>query len=283
MNFTRRRVSYCFLCVAPFLAMGLVARPLRISGVYQPIGAIVFSAFCLAAWILGLRVVRVGPDEKRRLALAGGLLLAPFALVSLLWVGLGPPWVATPIENRMRYLVLLASAMAIAGAFIVLKEALRDAGECIYSTLGVAANIFAGAAYLIWLTFYVAVYVVKVRDGKLPPDIVPLINMSDILLFVACSLTYLTTAGFAASMGRAGWLGRRAARAYVIANLVALLFIMIRGLSFPDPTAGSTPWYTQPGFIVGIPAIPWIMPSLLGVTLLRRAGDPQQRDASSLS
>ena len=49
-------------------------------------------------------------------------------------------------------------------------------------------------------------------------------------------------------------------RAYVILNLVALVFIVIRGLSFPDPNGGATPWYTQPGFIAGIPAVPWVMP-----------------------
>lgn len=268
-----RRISYGFLCAVPFLACGFAARPLRIPGVYQTIGVVHFAAACLAAWILGVRRIRAGTDERRRLALAGGLLLVPFALVSLLWVGLGPPWVATPTENRMRYLVLLAAAVAVAGAFIILKDALSDAAERLYSTLGFVGSIFAGAAYLVWLTFYVAVYVVKVRDEQVPPAIVPLINMSDILLFVACVLTYLTVAAFAASLGRARWLGHGAARAYVIVNLIALLFIAIRGLTFPDPTAGSTPWYTQPGFIAGIPAVPWIMPHLLGVVLLRRAGD----------
>jgi hypothetical protein len=34
-----------------------------------------------------------------------------------------------------------------------------------------------------------------------------------------------------------------------------------------------TPWYTIPGFIFAIPAIPWIMPCLFGVVLLRRAGN----------
>jgi hypothetical protein len=274
MNPTGSRVSFVFLCAVPVLTSGLTAvRALRISGVYQTVGAVHFAAVCLAAWMLGLRVIRGGTEERRRLALAAGLLLAPFALVSLLWVGLGPPWVANATENRMRYLVLLTGAIAVAGAFIVLKDVLSEAGERFYSVIGFSANIFAGAAYMIWLTFYVAVYVVKVRDGQVPPAIVPLINMSDILLFVACVLTYLTAGAFAVSLGRAGWLPRGAARAYVVANLVALLLIVVRGLSFPDPAASSTPWYTQPGLVVGIPAVPWIIPFLLGVVLLRRAGD----------
>lgn len=269
---TRRR-SYVFLCIFPFLAAGLMARPLRVSGLYQAIGVAHFIIACFAAWKLGARSIIAGTDESKKLALSGMLLFAPFALVSLLWVGLGPPWVATPIENRMRYVVLLAGALAVAIAFVVLKDALLDAGERLYSTLGLATNVFAGAAYMIWLTLYLAVFAAKVRDGHVPPEIVPLINMSDTLLFVACVLTYLTTAGFAASLGKLGWLGRNTARIYVVGNLIGVLLIAIRGLSFPDPAATSTPWYTQPGFIAGIPAVPWIMPYLFGVVLLRRAGD----------
>lgn len=35
-------------------------------------------------------------------------------------------------------------------------------------------------------------------------------------------------------------------------------------------------WYTIPAFVAGIPAVPWIMPCLFGVVLLRRAGDEQR-------
>ena len=64
-----------------------------------------------------------------------------------------------------------------------------------------------------------------------------------------------------------------ASLAFTIVNGVALLFLVIRGLQYPDPRALSAPWYTSPGFVVGIPAVPFIMPFLLGVVLLRRAGE----------
>jgi len=249
-----------------------MARPLRVPGLYQTIGVVHFAIACFAAWNLGAKAIRAGTDQRKKLALAGMFLFIPFALVALLWVGLGPPWIATPTENRMRYLVLLASALAVSIGFVVLKEALNDTGERIYSTLGVATNIFAGAAFMIWLTIHVAFYATMVREGQVSAEIISLINMSDVLLFVACVLTCLTTAAFAASMGRAKWLGQGAACAYVCASLVALLFIVMRGLSFPDPAGGATPWYTQPGFIAGIPAVPWIMPYWLGIVILKRAG-----------
>jgi hypothetical protein len=157
----------------------------------------------------------------------------------------------------------------------VLKDALSEARERYYSTLGFAATMLAGSAYLIWMSFMLGYYIVAVRDGKAPPTMDALADVFDILLDVACLLTYLATAAFAASLGRTRWLGRGATRGYVVANIVASLCLVMRGLSFPDPAALATPWYTQPGFVAGIPAIPFIMPFLLGVVLLRRAGDKQ--------
>lgn len=202
----------------------------------------------------------------------------PFALVSLLWVGIATPWDATPIENRMRYLVLLADSIAVTSGFIVLHAALSDAGERIYATLGFVAAVLAGAAYLIWTTFQVGAYAEVVRTGARPAWVVSLNDVLDTLLFVACVLSYTATAAFAASLAKASWLRRGVARIYVVVSVVAVLLLLARGLSFPDPTGGSTPWYARPGFIVGIPAVPWIMPFLLGVVLLRRAGDHMPSD-----
>ena len=62
----------------------------------------------------------------------------------------------------------------------------------------------------------------------------------------------------------------------MIVSGVALLFLLIRGLHYPD--GRTTPWYTSPGFIVGIPAVPFIMPFLFGVVLLRPAGEEQSEE-----
>lgn len=81
-----KRITFIFLTAV---------RALRMPGVYQTIGEVHFAAVCLAAWILGAWVIRVGTDERQRLALAGRLLLAPFALVSFFWVSIVTPWEAT--------------------------------------------------------------------------------------------------------------------------------------------------------------------------------------------
>jgi hypothetical protein len=46
-------------------------------------------------------------------------------------------------------------------------------------------------------------------------------------------------------------------------------------LKFPDPISVLAHWHTIPGFVAGIPAVPWIMPCLFGIVLLGRAGREQ--------
>ena len=135
----KRQASYGFLCATPFIAFGAAAaRPLRSPGVYHVIGGVLFAAISTAAWSLGARGVRADVQSRRLLALAGTLLLTPFAMVALFWVGIGGPWAASAAENQMRYLVLIAMALAATGGFVVLKEALSQASERLHSTLGFA-------------------------------------------------------------------------------------------------------------------------------------------------
>src|SRR5438876_10589627 len=271
---TVRRVSYVFLCIVPFLSFVVVGvRAFRVPGVYQAVGVAYFVAIAIAAWTLGTRAIRGDGQDRRLLGLAGTLLITPFALVALLWVGVGGPWQATAAENQMRYLVLIVMATAIASGFVVLREAVRKAGERFYATLGFAAIMLSGPLYLIWNILAFAAYYGKEHAGEMPAAIVSLRDMMDVLLFVAGFLTYLATAAFAASLGRLKWLGRGAIRAFIIVSFVALLFLVIRGFRYPDGRV--TPWYTNPGFIGGIAAVPFIMPILFGVVLLRRAGGDQ--------
>src|SRR5438552_1353999 len=264
------RVSYVFLCIVPFLSFIVVGvRAFRVPGAYQAVGVAYFAAIAIAAWTLGKRAIRADVQGRRLLRLAGTLLVTPFALVALLWVGLGAPWQATAAENQMRYLVLIVMAAAIAGGFVVLREALSQAGERFYATLGFAAIMLSGPLYLLWNTFAFAAFFGKEHAGEIPQSLVSLGDTMDVLLFVAGFLTYLATVAFATSLGRVQWLGRGATRAFIVVTFVALLFLVTRGLRYPNGRA--TPCYTTPALIVGIPAVPFIMPFLFGVVLLLRA------------
>lgn len=268
-----RRVSFAFLCAAPFVASLLAgSRALRIAGVHETIGVLMCAAIIAAGCLLAGSAALTKHTARQPLALAGVLLVLPFALVSLFWVGLSGPWAASPSENVMRYVVLTVMSVAVTCGFVVLHRVLSDMSERLYSTIGFATNLLAGIGYLVWLSFAVGFSVLRVRDGHAAPTLVSVAEALDPLLFFSCILTYATTALFAMSLGRSGLLTFVTASSYVTLNIVALLFLAMRGLSYPDPN-GPTPWYMRPGFVVGIPAIPWLMPSLLGVLMLRRAGD----------
>ena len=275
MNHRVRRISYFFLCVFPFLSGAVTgARPLRIAGVYQVIGGLLFAAVAIAAWTVGARVIGVKEAGPRKLALAGVLFILPWAIISLLWVGIGPPFQATLPENYMRYLVLVSNSILVTSAFVVLKDALYEVGERFYSTIGFAASLAAGGAYLVCLNITLAQVAVALGGDKTPPPAI-LGLLFDGLEFFACLMTYVTTGLFAVALGEARLLGRGATRAYLIACGILVLLLVMRGLQYPEVSATTAPWYTRPGLIAGIPAVPWIMPCLLGAVLLRRAGYAQ--------
>ena len=147
MNQSARRIGYVFLCVFPFLNLVVAsARPLRVSGVYQPVGFAMFTAIAISVWFVGREVMRVKESGPRQIALAGLLLILPSAIVSLLWVGIGPPFQATLAENYMRFLVLLWDSILMSIAFVVLTGALHNDGERFYSTIGFGSALAAGAA-----------------------------------------------------------------------------------------------------------------------------------------
>jgi len=271
MKENRGRIGYVFLCALPFVALLVVSpRLLRTAVVSNVVGVVLFAAVGVAAWFVRPRLLSIQESGPAKLALAGFLLILPWAIISLLWVGVGPPFQATLAENRMRYLVLVWDSILVTTAFVILKDALYETGERFYSTVGFAAALCAGVAYLICLNLSLARVATALRDDKTPLPAI-LGDFYSAIEFVACIMTYVATAGFAIALGRVGLIGRRAVLAYATMAAILVLLIVMRGIEFPEISANTAPWYTRPGVIAGIPAIPWIMPCLLGAVLLRRA------------
>lgn len=267
------KAAFLFLCAVPFLDMILFGvRALRIPGIHQIAGLLYFSLVTAAAWSLGCRALKTGSDQAQRLALAGALLLAPFATMGLLWIGIGAPWQATLQENNMRFIVLVSSAAAITAGFVVLQQALREDGEDVYSPLALAVGGLASAAFFVWLALPSGIVLLKMNTGQISDSARTTIDLFDTLQFFACTLMYLGALLFAVCMRRTGWIGRGATIGFAVASAVCIAALCFRGINYPDLNANTTPWYVRPGFFVGIPAVPWIMPCLLGVIALQRAG-----------
>lgn len=268
------RLSFNVLCASLIVVTVLFALRVKYTqAVYYAVAISQFTVICLAAWNLGGWAIRSEASDRRPMAVAGALLIAPWALFSFL-PGIGPPGDQTAAENELRYLVLLVSAIAVAVGFVVLREVLGKCGEHFYSTLGCATILIATPLYLVWATIAVGYFRARQADstGQAASRLISLVELSDILLFFGGALTYLTAAAFAVSLERNQWLGRRTALTFAAVSLLALLCLTVRGLWFPDPKTVFEHWYAIPGYVAGIPAIPWIVPLLFGVALLRRAG-----------
>ncbi|QQS42278.1 MAG: hypothetical protein IPM63_04875 [Acidobacteriota bacterium] len=263
-------MSFITLLAALVLVFPLAgSRYFNLSYFSKAAGIILFLATASAIWHLGGK--RVIDRGSRLLAAAGILLTSPIAIILLLWIGLGPPWEAGPSENRMRYLVLLADSMLVTSGFVLLKVSLTDAGEYVFSGLGLSLGVPAGCAYLVWASFETAVWTQR-SMGQQTPNIFENAGIAlDVLLFSACLLTYTAVAALSFSMRIAGFVSNRTAVAYASTAGIAVAFLLFRGVAFPDASEIDVPWYLSPGLIAGIPAVPWIIPYLFGVRLLREA------------
>lgn len=220
---------------------------------------------------------RTGRDDRRRLAITGLLLIAPWALLTLL-PGYGPPFAADLAMNHVRYVVLFVAAAFLGAGFLMFKEPLSDGGDDLLAPLGQAAGLLGTVIQLIWAALLIGWTMSEAHKPAiyLPLYGTPLGNASDVLLFFAGILTYLATALYALSLVRLGWLGRRKGLAMTTVATLAVVGLILRGLQYPDLAEN---WYTTPGMVVGIPAIPWLLPYLLGVLAMFRAAEPIERSS----
>ena len=114
----RRGIGFKFLCALPFVAVAFGGpRPLHDVPGHELIGVAVFALALACLWRAASAIASDGLPSRVRV-LAAVLLLAPWLLVGLLWVGLGAPFQATALENQHRYIVLMANALLVGAGFL---------------------------------------------------------------------------------------------------------------------------------------------------------------------
>ena len=241
------------------------------------LAALMLGGALVAAWFGGARAIVAAEPTRRLQAASGALLVAPFVLFSLL-VGIGPPHDQPPFDNALRFLVLAVDALLVGSGLLVLRQALASTGETFWATLGAAAATWATPLYVTFALIQRVDLVAQINgwswstavNGTLH-ELTPLDALSMSALFVGGVLTYLATALFAAALGNAGWLGRRAVGVLIAVSVAAGALLIARGFAYPGLDAAFSHWYSIPGFVAGIPAVPWMLPCAMGVLLLRRA------------
>lgn len=274
--------AFAGLAAVPFVVAGLVAaNPIRTGGYHLPVGVIAFAAIAAVVFLFARSGWR--SDDGREMATAGVLFFLPFLLIALLWVGIATPYHTTAAENLIRYEVLVVNSIAVTCAFLFLFRIVSKRGEGYYSTLFLGVSVLAGVSYLVWNCFHAGMWLIRIKNDTVTPHVADMISIFDLFIFFATVLTYVATAFAALSMAKTNLLSSRASKVYLCVSLFAALAVIIRGVTYPgDPRTSSPAGYEIPGILAGIPAMPWVMPCLLGAVLLRRSAPGSSDEGEDL-
>ncbi|NCD71847.1 hypothetical protein [Mucilaginibacter agri] len=239
---------------------------------YLPIWILNASLMLFAVRQLALAKSNISQSEKEEWILTALLLIIPWLLFSV-FAGMGRPpgtikgWVATATEQQIRYTILIIGGISALLGFALLKAKLQILGEHTYSVLGFATIGIAIPLFILNMAFwgyYLPVAFsefVNLPAGKRPDWYSPVEMLFYVIAIVEVALIYLTTILFPVALKKAGLLNTAGSRWYIILSAMGVLFVSFPP-SWPAP-------FSIVGFLAAIPAIPFIMPYLIGVRLLR--------------
>ena len=153
----------------------------------------------------------------------------------------------------------------------VLREKLKTTSGNFYSLIGFTAIMIAIPMFFIDITFWGFYFSELYKNmaasslEKMPEWSLPILNLFSFIHMVVVALIYMGTAAFAASLKTVKWFKPTASNIYILISLLGLILNVLPPSS-PEPFATAS-------YIVSIPAIPFIMPYLIGINLLRQAGN----------
>jgi hypothetical protein len=269
----RTRAIQVILWLVPFVPVTWLAYHYDGLHMYMIAGAIQAVLMAVAAWFMGLGDARERGPNQRVLTVAGGLLVASGAVVSLGWNMGAPPtgdqFLATRVDQQFRYTTLLIGAILAMGGWTVLRSSLRQTGDHVLSSLGHTTMLLSTMLFTV-VNAALQIGFEAVRQetstGREPTWVEPFRNYFVSLTILWAVLAYAGIALFAASLRKAGWLNP------VVAWTFAALSIVAMGLVPFLPLAPRA--LGLPGFVLAIPAVPYFMPYWMGVNLVKRASEP---------
>lgn len=272
---SKKSLSRIYLLLVPFLVIilgfTLGKKPYTF---YLPIWIANVCLMLLASWILGLHIIQ-SDRSKKQIVFGAFFLLVPTMLISMFF-GLGPPpetaskWVETATEQQVRYAMLTAAGIFIVFGLSLLREGLKIKGENFYSLLGYTSILIALPLFILDMLFWgfaltASFKIVVTTDAeKFPEWFKPLRELFKLIAVTEVALTYFATAAYAMALYRVGWLRKPYLFIFLIISVIS--FLIIVGSTFlPEP-------FVTAGYLVSIPAIPFLLLYFIGILLLTREG-----------
>ncbi len=270
-------VSQVFLWLVPFLPfLGMAYRPGGLK-LYAIAGGTQTFLMALAVWILAGDSIKSSASDRRALLLPGVFLIASWASAALA-VSMGAPpratvWIATLADQHLRYVALLLAGLLAWAGFGLLTARLREDGERVLSVLGLCAAAISTVSFTLFTLAALTVYDLRAAQeastGNTPEWWTPLFGLFHSWVVLFAVLTYVATSLFAMALGKVGLLGKFGRILFVVLGTTAAALALIAiAMTFGPATPG------RGLFVLLVPAVPFVLPYLIGVNLVRRAGDP---------
>lgn len=270
----KQKLSLVYLCLVPLIVFAIGFGVGHVSyKIYLPIWILCACLMLIAAWNLGGYHIKSHDQRIKQQAATALMLFAPWLLFSI-FAGMGPPpptlqgWVNAAAEQQIRYTLLISGGILLVLGSALLKVKLQAAGENLYSVMAAAAINLAVPLFIINMAFW-GYYLtdafrvfVQLNVSKRPDLYGPTKSLFYVISIAEVLLMYLGTVFFAVSLKVTGLFNPAACRYYVFFGLVDMVLVVLPP-SWPEP-------FGTAGYLVAIPAIPFIMPYLIGVHLLKQ-------------
>ncbi|WP_304132423.1 hypothetical protein [Ignavibacterium album] len=266
--------GYIYLLLVPFFAGVLGFGVGHVSyKIYIPVWILNVIIMLIAAWFTGLNIIRFKNEEQSHLAKAAFFLIVPWILISM-FAGLGPPpenaidWTLTSTEQQIRYSMLVVAGLFLLLGIAVLKDRLKKKGESFYSLLALISILITIPLFIInmlyWGFYLTELFRIQTEKNILsfPDWFLPVRQLFGVISAIEVSLTYVTVILIAASMKKVGLLNNRSNALYMLFSITALIIMIL--------SVFLTETFKTAGFAVSIPAVPFLMPYIIGVNLLKK-------------
>jgi hypothetical protein len=269
----KKKLSLAYLCFVPLIVVAIGFGIGHVSyKIYLLVWLVNACLMITAAWNLGGYQLKSNNREIKQQVTTALLLFTPWLLFSI-FAGMGPPpatlqgWVNTAAEQQIRYTILIAGGILFALGSALLKVKLQSAGENLYSAMASAAINISLPLFIINMAFW-GYYLtdafrvfIQLGAAKRPDLYEPIKSLFYVMSIAEVLLMYLGTVLFAVSLKVTGLFNPVACRYYIIFGLAGMVLVVLPP-SWPEP-------FGTAGYLVAIPAIPFIMPYLIGVHLLK--------------